>query len=432
MEMAFANSSSVMHYVELLLLKAVWPTVPNIAPLQLADTKADSVMLVVDQENGTTNNVSKPDNLALKFPTMTYEEAMRRYGSDKPDIRINAEIRRVEHWLQDNAKSMISRVNDAVVEMFKLDMQGASPEDSQQLIQKFSEFYTNAKYSIDPDRSPGWAVYNPRQPLSGLSVFGHDTAAKLEEDFKPEPGDILVYYSRPDKPFFGGSTALGDLRRDLHAAAVFRDFIQAPTGFAPLWIIDFPLFSPVEDGEPGQGGNAGLCSTHHPFTAPKSPLNVELDASIPIDPLSLRGDHYDLVINGVEIGGGSVRIHQESLQRYILTDVLKLSPERVANFEHLLTALKCGCPPHAGFALGFDRLMAMITGVSSVRDVIAFPKEAKGEDVFVGAPSFLNEEQLKTYHLNIDNPDNTFHKFQKEIYEGERQNDTRLWSSSFS
>jgi aspartyl-tRNA synthetase len=119
------------------------------------------------------------------------------------------------------------------------------------------------------------------------------------------------------------------------------------------------------------------------------------------DPLKVIGDHYDLVINGVEVGGGSRRIHIAEMQELILQGVLKLAPERLEDFRHLLNALKCGCPPHAGFALGFDRLMAMLTDRASVRDVIAFPKYADGEDKFVKSPSLMTADQLATYHLAI-------------------------------
>lgn len=162
-----------------------------------------------------------------------------------------------------------------------------------------------------------------------------------------------------------------------------------------VWIIDFPLFMPSSDTELGQGGTAGHSSTHHPFTAPHT-KDLWL---LPSTPEKVRGDHYDIVVNGVELGGGSRRIHDAALQRYILEKVLKLPPLRLHQFDHLLEVLDSGCPPHAGIALGFDRLVAMLHGTDSVRDVIAFPKSAKGADLLVRSPSLISDEELQPYHL---------------------------------
>lgn len=173
------------------------------------------------------------------------------------------------------------------------------------------------------------------------------------------------------------------------------NLVRTPEKPEFVWIIDFPLFSPSSDSEPGQSGTAGLSSTHHPFTAPHT-KDLWL---LPSTPEKVRGDHYDIVVNGVELGGGSRRIHDSALQRYVLEKVLKLPPSRLHQFDHLLRVLNSGCPPHAGIALGFDRLVAMLQGTQSVRDVIAFPKSAKGADLLVGSPSLASDEDLQAYHL---------------------------------
>ncbi|KAI7702800.1 hypothetical protein KC322_g7305, partial [Hortaea werneckii] len=199
-----------------------------------------------------------------------------------------------------------------------------------------------------------------------------------------------------------GSTPLGNLRLALHKAAWKQNLLPKPTGFEFLWITDFPLFSPSSDSasEPGQGGSAGLSSTHHPFTAPKTPSDVDL---LLTDPLAAKADHYDLVLNGVELGGGSRRIHSAAMQEYIMREILQMSPHRIGDFAHLLEVLRAGCPPHAGIALGFDRLVAVMLGRDSVRDVIAFPKSGrKGEDLLVGSPTKMTPEQLRTYHLRLE------------------------------
>lgn len=191
---------------------------------------------------------------------------------------------------------------------------------------------------------------------------------------------------------------MGNLRLALHKAAVKQGLLPPPKGFAFTWITDFPLFSPTVDDEPGQGGTAGIASTHHPFTAPKTPEDVDILVQ---DPLLAKADHYDLVVNGVELGGGSRRIHSAQMQEYIMREVLKMSEERIGDFAHLLEVLRAGCPPHAGMALGFDRLVAVMLGRESVRDVIAFPKSGKGEDMLVKSPTRMTEGQLKTYHLQL-------------------------------
>jgi len=234
--------------------------------------------------------------------------------------------------------------------------------------------------------------------MFGLSALGFSSAQKLEADLDLQPGDLLVLQARKNEPFSGGSTSLGNLRLALHKAAVDKQLVEPPKGFKFLWVVDFPLFSPSNDSDPGQGGAAGLSSTHHPFTAPKTPEDVELLLSAPEKVIAA---HYDLVVNGVELGGGSRRIHNADVQEFVLRDVLKMSSERVEDFRHLLEVLRSGCPPHAGIALGWDRLIAVMLGRQSVRGVIAFPKSGRGEDLLVKSPNRVTEEQWKTYHLQV-------------------------------
>lgn len=381
LEMSFAGAEEVMAVVEDIVRNFVWPNVPNVLPLKNADSTGDS----------SQSDVSR-------FPRLSYEDVMTRYGSDKPDTRLGSEIHRVDEWLPENVKGMLTSLQRPIVEMLKIEMQGADPSASTKFIRAFLDAPTSAVYSNNPAGMPGISVYDTSKPLRGLASFGHEAASQVEETFEPEPGDIFIIQTRARAPFAGGSTVLGNLRRDVLQSAISQGLISAPTGFAGLWVVDFPLFSPTEETEPGQGGLAGLCSTHHPFTAPKKGQDLSL---LVTDPFKIIGDHYDLVINGVEVGGGSRRIHVADMQEFILRDVLKLRAERLEDFRHLLNALTHGCPPHAGFALGFDRLMAMLTDRASVRDVIAFPKYADGEDKFVKSPSLLTAEQLATYHLAI-------------------------------
>jgi aspartyl-tRNA synthetase len=148
-----------------------------------------------------------------------------------------------------------------------------------------------------------------------------------------------------------------------------------------------------------------LQATHHPFTAPKEGDAHLLGTTGAVDPdkaLRITAQHYDIVLNGVELGGGSIRIHDSNMQRRVLKDVLGLPSSQLDNFKHLLTALEHGCPPHGGIALGFDRLIALLVNAQSVRDVIAFPKTATGNDLLTGAPSAVTKEQLEEYGISTN------------------------------
>jgi aspartyl-tRNA synthetase len=333
------------------------------------------------------------------FRRLSYEEAMARYGSDKPDTRYGMEIIRLDHILPVDLVNKISPLHNPIVEGFKVDGNDNDTAATSKFISQFLDSPAGAPFNNNPDGAPGVFVYNGKQPLCGLQPFGFQAAELVEELLEPDHGDLIILQARPRARFTGGSTPIGDLRRALHASAVSTGFKTPPSGFDFLWVVDFPLFSPSSDSEPGQGGAAGISSTHHPFTAPKTAADVDL---LLTNPTRAIADHYDLVVNGVELGGGSRRIHDAKVQEFILRDILQMQPERLADFSHLLDALRAGCPPHAGLALGFDRLVAVMLGKESVRDVIAFPKTGKGgDDAMVRAPSPMTEEALQTYHLRL-------------------------------
>lgn len=336
-------------------------------------------------------------DLPAKFDRMTYEEAMSKYGSDKPDLRLGSEIRKVGYMLPQDLVMKIGPLNDPIVECMKVPI-SEEPDETRKFVNTFMDSPEAQPFIQNPEGQPGIFIYDSRKPLQGLQPFGFEAAEQLEEALELEDGDVVVIQARKDAPFSGGSTPIGNLRLALHKSAVKQGLAPAPEGFAFTWVTDFPLFSPIDENEPGQGGAAGISSTHHPFTAPKTPEDVDLLLE---DPLQVTADHYDLVVNGVELGGGSRRIHSAQMQEFIMRETLKMSDERMKDFAHLIEVLRAGCPPHAGIALGFDRLIAVMLGRESVRDVIAFPKSGKGEDLLVKSPTKMTEAQLETYHLRL-------------------------------
>jgi aspartyl-tRNA synthetase len=205
----------------------------------------------------------------------------------------------------------------------------------------------------------------------------------LAEKLRLEDGDLVLFAA---DTWTRACTILGRVRLDCAALARARGILPAPTRpFHLLWVTDFPLLT--YDAEEKRH-----VATHHPFTAP-----VEEDAHLlHSTPAAVRGQHYDLVMNGVELGGGSIRVHNPELQRQIFEDLLKIPPEVVENrFGYMLRAFRYGAPPHGGIALGLDRFAAMLCGTDSIRDVIAFPKTQRGVDPMVQSPSSASERQLK-------------------------------------
>ncbi|QIW97893.1 hypothetical protein AMS68_003411 [Peltaster fructicola] len=364
LEMGFATAEDVMETIEKLIVR-LW------------------------------NELLDVEKIAAPFPRMTYNDAMASYGSDKPDLRFDSKITRVENLLPVDLLGKIGPLKNPAVDIFKMELSG-DPKDTRKFISTFMDSPESKPFWQNKDGQPGLFVADSRQPLFGLQAFGFEAGEKIQELLELEDGDLIALQAREDAPFHGGSTMLGNLRLALHKAAIAEQLIDKPEGFAFTWINDFPLFSPSNDVDPGQGGTAGLSSTHHPFTSPKTPEDVDL---LVREPLKVTADHYDLVVNGVELGGGSRRIHNAAMQEFVMRNILKMTDERIKDFSHLLDVLSAGCPPHAGIALGLDRLIAVMLGRESVRDVIAFPKSGKGEDMLVKSPSPMTASQMSTYHL---------------------------------
>ncbi|KAI1850960.1 hypothetical protein JX266_003625 [Neoarthrinium moseri] len=404
MEMSFATGLDVMKTVED-VIQAIFRMLQSRAlPRELDGIQyTDPAKIAERYGNSALHDEGSalwpiPDSV---FVRIKYQRAMSDFGIDKPDLRIAGHIQRIDHLVTNNFTSMITNLETPIVEAAQFKLKGTLAEN-QAFIRGFMDRISNSTINIDPACTPGVFIFDETKPLDGLSAFGHEGAggmAMMETEYWPalEHGDLLIVHARKDVPFQGeGSTDLGRLRKAIYDAAVQEGFLDRDISQKFCWITDFPLFTPDDTPGEGQGGAAGLKATHHPFTAPLTLKDAELLRS---DPLKATADHYDLVLNGVEIGGGSRRIHLADMQKYVFTHILQMPESGISRFNHLLEALRAGCPPHAGFALGWDRFIAMLCDVESVRDVITFPKNQKGEDLMVKSPSYLTKPQMETYHI---------------------------------
>ncbi|KAF8524729.1 tRNA synthetases class II-domain-containing protein [Gautieria morchelliformis] len=323
-------------------------------------------------------------HLHAGFPVMTYNEAMSRFGSDKPDTRFSLEIQEINSLLPENIKNVLSARQDG------LDC----------IIVKKGDwnFYAAASRLTpsDPSVERVFISANNVTTWASESSILVSACGTLEPppSFDIEPGDI-IWISRRKAKLEGSRTALGQARLSIASLAEQLGMYTPPVNPHFLWVTEFPLFTRADDDKEflAQGR---WSSSHHPFTAPMSQdMNAFWDGRI----TEVRGQHYDLVLNGVEIGGGSVRIHDPGMQNYVFSHILQLKDTERASFNHLLDALKSGAPPHGGIAIGFDRLMALLCNAPSIRDVIAFPKTSGGVDPLLNSPSGVDDPVLRQYGL---------------------------------
>jgi aspartyl-tRNA synthetase len=315
------------------------------------------------------------------FPRMSYAEAMRRYGSDKPDLRIDLELVDIAEQMKAvDFKVFSGPANDAGSRVVALRVpEGASL--SRKVIDDYTKFV-----GIYGARGLAWIKVNDiNAGIEGLQspiikFIGEEVVAGLMKDLQAETGDII---------FFGAdkanvvNEAMGALR-----LKVAQDLGQVKDIWAPLWVVDFPMFEQDSDG--------GLTSLHHPFTAPSCSAE-ELAAS----PATALSRAYDMVLNGTELGGGSVRINKPDMQQAVFK-VLGIDDEEAREkFGFLLDALAYGCPPHGGIAFGLDRLIMLMTGASSIRDVIAFPKTQSAACPLTDAPGAVSSKQLRELNIRL-------------------------------
>lgn len=316
-----------------------------------------------------------------ELPRMTWADAMKYYGSDKPDTRFD--MRFVE--LNDLLKGYGFSVFDNAAYIGGICAKGAASYTRKQ-IDALTDFVRR------PQIGAKGLVY-ARVEADGTvkssvdKFYSQDTLQEMKSTFAAEPGDLILILSGDDA--MKTRKQLSELRLEMGNQLGLRD----KNKYSCLWVIDFPMYEWSEE-------EGRLMAMHHPFTAPK-PEDIPL---LDTDPASVRANAYDMVINGVEVGGGSIRIHDAALQEKVF-EILGFTPEKAQQkFGFLMNAFKYGAPPHGGLAYGLDRFVSLFAGLDSIRDCIAFPKNNQGRDVMLGAPGLIDQSQLDELELSINSP----------------------------
>jgi len=318
---------------------------------------------------------------------MPFREALDRYGIDKPDTRFGMEIVDFTEEFRGSGFKVFSGAvaNQGVVKALNAKGLACATQGQMDAMTETAKNFGAKGLAFIKVEGGEW-----KSPI--VKFFTPAEKAALQSKLSVEEGDLILFAA---DQWLTACEILGKIR--LYAADVLKTQgkLKIPADrFDFLWVVDFPLLS--FDKEQNR-----WYSSHHPFTAPVA----EDIALLKSDPKKVRGQHYDVVVNGVELGGGSIRIHQPELQKTVFEDVLQIPPAETAlRFGYMLEAFKYGAPPHGGIALGFDRLNAILCGTPSIRDVIAFPKTAKGTCLMTDSPSAASPRQLRDLHIEVKVP----------------------------
>ena len=326
-----------------------------------------------------------------EFPVMAYADAMHRYGSDKPDLRVNLEFTELTDVMGDvDFKVFSAPATTPGGRVVALRVPGGA-EISRSEIDAYTDFV-----KIYGAKGLAWIKVNDvskgREGLQSPIVKNiHDAAvAEILKRTGAQNGDILFFGADKAKVV---NDSIGALRLKVGHSAFGKKTGLFTTGWKPLWVVDFPMFEYDDEGK-------RWSAVHHPFTAPKDGHEDWMDT----DPGRCIAKAYDMVLNGWELGGGSVRIHRADVQSKVFKALNIGAEEAQLKFGFLLDALQYGAPPHGGLAFGLDRIVTMMTGAESIRDVIAFPKTQRAQCLLTHAPSLVDEKQLRELHIRLRNP----------------------------
>ncbi|MGA2788926.1 MAG: aspartate--tRNA ligase [Verrucomicrobiota bacterium] len=334
----------------------------------------------------TALNIDVP----VPFKRLTFEEALNRYGIDKPDTRFGMELADLTEDFRASKFKVFSGAVAAGGVVKALNAKGlacATQGQIETMTEYAKSFGAKGLAYIKIEKGADGATVEWKSPI--VKFFNDAEKAALTQKLKIEEGDLILFAA---DQWLNACEILGKIR--LYCADVLKaqgKLTIDPNRFDFLWVIEFPLLG--FDREQNR-----WYSSHHPFTAPVA----EDIPMLKTDPKKVRGQHYDIVVNGVELGGGSIRIHQPDVQKTVFEEVLQIPPDMVkARFGYMLEAFRFGAPPHGGIALGFDRLIAILCNTPSIRDVIAFPKTAKGTCLMTDSPGSVEPKQLRDLHLEL-------------------------------
>jgi len=356
-------------------------------------TQVDIEMSFIDREDiyalieGLLKRVWKTAlnvDVPTPFKRISFEEALNRYGIDKPDTRFGMELVDMTEDFKASTFKVFSGTiaNGGVVKALNAKGMAGATQGQIETMTEYAKSFGAKGLAFIKVEGGEW-----KSPI--VKFFSDAEKAALTTKLAIQEGDLILFAA---DQWLNACEILGKIR--LYCADVLKTqgkLVIDPKQFNFLWVIEFPLLG--FDREQNR-----WYSSHHPFTAPVA----EDIALLKTDPKKVRGQHYDIVVNGVELGGGSIRIHQPDVQKTIFEELLAIPPEETKlRFGYMLDAFKYGAPPHGGIALGFDRLIAILCGTSSIRDVIAFPKTAKGTCLMTDSPSQVSPKQLRDLYIEV-------------------------------
>lgn len=326
-------------------------------------------------------------DIPTPFKRLSFEEALNRFGIDKPDTRYGLElVDLTDDFRASSFKVFAGAISSGgVVKAINAKGLAGVTQGQIETMTDYAKSFGARGLAFIKVEGGEW-----KSPI--VKFFSEPEKAALRQKLQIEEGDLILFAA---DQWLNACEILGKIRGYCAELLKTQGKLNIPPDrFDFLWVVDFPLLS--FDKEQNR-----WYSSHHPFTAPVADDIPFLTT----DPKKVRGQHYDIVVNGVELGGGSIRIHQPAVQKLVFEQVLQIPPDLVqARFGYMLEAFKYGAPPHGGIALGFDRLIAILCGTPSIRDVIAFPKTAKGTDLMTDSPAGVEAKQLRDLHLELKAP----------------------------